>query len=36
MNATADALLDAGMDVFTTLNVQHVESRADTVRHTPC
>ncbi len=25
-------LLDAGMDVFTTLNVQHVESRADTVR----
>ena len=26
-------LLDAGIDVFTTLNVQHVESRADTVRH---
>lgn len=25
-------LLDAGIDVFTTLNVQHVESRADTVR----
>jgi two-component system sensor histidine kinase KdpD len=25
-------LLDAGMDVFTTLNVQHIESRADTVR----
>src|ERR1700741_300643 len=25
-------LLDAGMNVFTTLNVQHVESRADTVR----
>jgi len=25
-------LLDAGMDVITTLNVQHVESRADTVR----
>jgi two-component system, OmpR family, sensor histidine kinase KdpD len=25
-------LLDAGMDVFTTLNVQHVESRADTIR----
>ncbi len=25
-------LLDAGMDVLTTLNVQHVESRADTVR----
>lgn len=25
-------LLDAGMDVFTTLNVQHLESRADTVR----
>lgn len=25
-------LLDAGMDVYTTLNVQHVESRADTVR----
>ncbi|MBL9134994.1 MAG: sensor histidine kinase KdpD [Verrucomicrobiales bacterium] len=25
-------LLDAGLDVFTTLNVQHVESRADTVR----
>jgi two-component system, OmpR family, sensor histidine kinase KdpD len=24
-------LLDAGIDVFTTLNVQHVESRADTV-----
>src|SRR6516164_1861548 len=24
-------LLDAGVDVFTTLNVQHVESRADTV-----
>ena len=25
-------LLEAGMDVFTTLNVQHVASRADTVR----
>ncbi len=25
-------LLDAGIDVFTTVNVQHVESRADTVR----
>jgi len=25
-------LLDAGIDVFTTLNVQHLESRADTVR----
>jgi two-component system, OmpR family, sensor histidine kinase KdpD len=25
-------LLDAGINVFTTLNVQHVESRADTVR----
>ncbi|HMO65061.1 MAG TPA: two-component sensor histidine kinase, partial [Verrucomicrobiota bacterium] len=25
-------LLDAGLDVFTTLNVQHVESRAGTVR----
>lgn len=25
-------LLDAGIDVFTTLNVQHVESRAETVR----
>ena len=25
-------LLDLGIDVFTTLNVQHVESRADTVR----
>ena len=25
-------LLDAGIDVFSTLNVQHVESRADTVR----
>ncbi len=25
-------LLDAGISVFTTLNVQHVESRADTVR----
>jgi two-component system sensor histidine kinase KdpD len=25
-------LLDAGIDVMTTLNVQHVESRADTVR----
>ena len=25
-------LLDAGLDVFTTLNVQHLESRADTVR----
>lgn len=25
-------LLDAGIDVFTTLNVHHVESRADTVR----
>ncbi len=28
-------LLDAGIDVFTTLNVQHVESRADTVRQIP-
>jgi two-component system, OmpR family, sensor histidine kinase KdpD len=27
-----EELLDAGIDVFTTLNVQHVESRADTVR----
>lgn len=27
-----DELLDAGIDVFTTLNVQHVESRADAVR----
>jgi two-component system sensor histidine kinase KdpD len=26
-------LLEAGIDVFTTLNVQHVESRADAVRH---
>jgi two-component system sensor histidine kinase KdpD len=25
-------ILDAGIDVFTTLNVQHLESRADTVR----
>ncbi len=25
-------LLDAGIDVFTTLNVQHIETRADTVR----
>jgi two-component system sensor histidine kinase KdpD len=25
-------LLDAGIDVFTTLNIQHIESRADTVR----
>ncbi|MBU6401668.1 MAG: sensor histidine kinase KdpD, partial [Verrucomicrobia bacterium] len=25
-------ILDAGIDVFTTLNVQHIESRADTVR----
>src|SRR5262245_26253457 len=25
-------LLDAGIDVFTTLNVQHIESRSDTVR----
>ena len=25
-------MLDAGIDVFTTLNVQHIESRADTVR----
>lgn len=25
-------LLDAGIDVYTTLNIQHVESRADTVR----
>ena len=25
-------LLEAGMDVFTTLNIQHIESRADTVR----
>jgi two-component system sensor histidine kinase KdpD len=25
-------LLDAGMDVYTTLNVQHLESRSDTVR----
>jgi two-component system sensor histidine kinase KdpD len=25
-------LLDAGIDVFTTCNVQHIESRADTVR----
>jgi len=25
-------LLDAGIDVFSTLNVQHIESRADTVR----
>jgi two-component system sensor histidine kinase KdpD len=25
-------LLDAGIDVFTTLNVQHVESRSDTVK----
>jgi two-component system sensor histidine kinase KdpD len=25
-------LLDIGIDVFTTLNVQHIESRADTVR----
>jgi two-component system sensor histidine kinase KdpD len=27
-----EELLDAGIDVFSTLNVQHVESRADTVR----
>lgn len=27
-----EELLEAGIDVFTTLNVQHVESRADTVR----
>jgi two-component system sensor histidine kinase KdpD len=27
-----EELLDAGIDVFTTLNVQHVESRADAVR----
>jgi two-component system sensor histidine kinase KdpD len=27
-----EELLDAGIDVFTTLNVQHVGSRADTVR----
>jgi len=27
-----EELLDAGIDVFTTLNVQHVESRAETVR----
>lgn len=27
-----EELLNAGIDVFTTLNVQHVESRADTVR----
>lgn len=25
-------LLDAGIDVYTTLNIQHVESRADTIR----
>jgi two-component system sensor histidine kinase KdpD len=25
-------LLDAGIDVFTTLNIQHIESRADSVR----
>ena len=25
-------LLEAGIDVFTTLNIQHVESRADTIR----
>ncbi len=25
-------LLDAGIDVFTTLNVQHIESRAEAVR----
>jgi two-component system sensor histidine kinase KdpD len=25
------ALLDAGIDVFTTMNVQHLKSRADTV-----
>ena len=28
-------LLDAGIDVFTTLNVQHVESRADVIGHKP-
>jgi two-component system sensor histidine kinase KdpD len=28
----AQELLDAGIDVFTTCNVQHIESRADTVR----
>jgi two-component system sensor histidine kinase KdpD len=28
----ASELLDAGIDVFTTLNVQHLESRTDTVR----
>lgn len=27
-----EELLDAGIDVFTTCNVQHIESRADTVR----
>lgn len=27
-----EELLNAGMDVFTTVNVQHIESRADTVR----
>src|SRR6476620_5994096 len=27
-----EELLDSGIDVFTTLNVQHIESRADTVR----
>ncbi|HET9063937.1 MAG TPA: sensor histidine kinase KdpD [Candidatus Binatia bacterium] len=27
-----EEILNAGIDVFTTLNVQHVESRADTVR----
>jgi two-component system sensor histidine kinase KdpD len=27
-----EELLEAGMDVFTTCNVQHIESRADTVR----
>lgn len=26
-------ILDAGIDVFTTLNVQHIESRTDTVSH---
>ena len=25
-------LLDAGIDVYTTLNIQHIESRADTIR----
>jgi len=30
-----DELLDAGLDVITALNVQHVESRADTVARSP-